>query len=941
MTGPHQDLYELLQVSPTAGMSVIQAAWRRLAVECHPDKNPRRQRWAEEQTKQLNIAYGILSDPEQRAEYDALRPSAHTASARGDIDRLIQEAERRREQADRARQSAEQRYRSSEEELHRERRLREQAERELEAASKRAADEERLRWEAESARRSEEEKRFAAEGQAADEGGLHHAETSAPHPGDAAPSDELPNQEDSIPTDQYAHAESTVSDEVSTDATDPKGVQVVSGEKDDGPVSSDPLDPDVETPSERGRGEESDVSRQRAAHATAESGRATEGDRPATIKVDRLRARRWAPWVALSMVLACATGIYLLPRAPSVDATPLVANSEGSTKQRPIPVGKAERLLDELDRSTVTHTRRRDIGVLLDRIGDPRPGVGVENGVPDIDWVHVSPGGSVDLGRTRKSVSRFYLSKYPVTYAQYEAFVEAADGFDNPKWWRGMPSLHTPPTDDLAAQRNTLGNAPRDNVSWYQAVAFTRWLTAELNSHNGGAASGGSRVNGSTWEVRLPTEWEWQWAAQGGSAKREYPWGSWQAGHANAAHVLDSTTAVGMYPQGASVSGVLDLPGNVWEWCLSKDRTPYSTALDARNAPRALRGGSFTTDDRMGALSYRASHHPYLASRGRGFRVGLFPPGSGSLSVDGNPRVANSGDGAEQLPITLGKAERLLQELDRSTVTDARRRDIGVLLDKIGDPRTGVGVENGVPDIDWVHVSPGGSVNLGRTRKSVSPFYLSKYPVTYAQYEAFVKAADGFDNPRWWRGMPSNYTPPTDDLDAQRNPLRNAPRDNVSWYQAVAFTRWLTAKPRSHNWSFTSGGSRVNGPIWEARLPTEWEWQWAAQGGSAKREYPWGSWKAGHANAAHVLDSTTAVGMYPQGASASGVLGLSGNVWEWCLSMYRAPYSTTIGATPAARVLRGGSFNHSGNAASSRATHDDPYFVWHAGGFRVGLFPPM
>jgi len=54
--------------------------------------------------------------------------------------------------------------------------------------------------------------------------------------------------------------------------------------------------------------------------------------------------------------------------------------------------------------------------------------------------------------------------------------------------------------------------------------------------------------------VRLPTEWEWQQAATGGNPAYEYPWGdAWQPGYANTRESgVSRTTAVGIYPQGAS-----------------------------------------------------------------------------------------------------------------------------------------------------------------------------------------------------------------------------------------------------------------------------------------------------------------------------------------------------------------------------------------------------
>ena len=308
------------------------------------------------------------------------------------------------------------------------------------------------------------------------------------------------------------------------------------------------------------------------------------------------------------------------PVAPSVQDRPTVS---------PVRVPEMGSLIEELGWHHVTDVRRRDIGIRLSELGDPRRGVGVRNGIPDIDWVLVSPGGSVDIYGTRKTVAPFYIARYEVTYAQYEAFVDAKDGFDNLAWWRDMPSEYRPPNQKLPSQKNQLANAPRDNVSWYQAVAFTRWLTARLTASSAALSPGRARVNGVAWEVRLPTEREWQWAAQGGAEKREYPWGSWQDGRANTGGVLNTTTAVGMYPRGAAVSGAFGMSGNVYEWCLDKGYSTYSTAVDTTNEKRVGRGGAFSSGRGFAAallrnLSYRG--RPSGAWTELGFRVGVFPP---------------------------------------------------------------------------------------------------------------------------------------------------------------------------------------------------------------------------------------------------------------------------------------------------------------------------
>jgi formylglycine-generating enzyme required for sulfatase activity len=75
--------------------------------------------------------------------------------------------------------------------------------------------------------------------------------------------------------------------------------------------------------------------------------------------------------------------------------------------------------------------------------------------------------------------------------------------------------------------------------------------------------------------------------------------------------------------------------------------------------------------------------------------------------------------------------------------------------------------------------------------------------------------------------------------------------------------------------------------------------------------------------------------MYPQGASPYGVLDMSGNVWEWCLNEYEKPERTQEEGD-AYRVLRGGSWNGSGDHASALARLHNWYYDRNDyGGFRV------
>jgi formylglycine-generating enzyme required for sulfatase activity len=254
----------------------------------------------------------------------------------------------------------------------------------------------------------------------------------------------------------------------------------------------------------------------------------------------------------------------------------------------------------------------------LGRIGlDDRRGVAVKGGLPDIDWVEV-PAGKFKYGENKKLVSLrgFRIVRYPITNAQYQCFIDDG-GYDAAKWWEGLAGHPEP-----ARPRWDYPNHPRETVSWYEAIAFSRWLDTQLHAN-------GSLLDG--WHVRLPTEQQWEKAARGTDG-REFPWGdTYESGCANidetsgadaaGSYSLGQTSAAGIYPKGAAPFGAVDMAGNVWEWCLNKYGNPTDCSVGGGNAKRALRGGSWT--DRRGACRCASGFKsaPRFRAHLFGFRV--------------------------------------------------------------------------------------------------------------------------------------------------------------------------------------------------------------------------------------------------------------------------------------------------------------------------------
>jgi DnaJ-class molecular chaperone len=65
-----KDYYQILGVPRNATDEQIKKAYRKLAMQYHPDRNPGKEKWANEKFKEINEAYGVLGEPKKRKQYD-------------------------------------------------------------------------------------------------------------------------------------------------------------------------------------------------------------------------------------------------------------------------------------------------------------------------------------------------------------------------------------------------------------------------------------------------------------------------------------------------------------------------------------------------------------------------------------------------------------------------------------------------------------------------------------------------------------------------------------------------------------------------------------------------------------------------------------------------------------------------------------------------------
>jgi formylglycine-generating enzyme required for sulfatase activity len=228
------------------------------------------------------------------------------------------------------------------------------------------------------------------------------------------------------------------------------------------------------------------------------------------------------------------------------------------------------------------------------------------------DW-RVIPAGSVTLtGGDDWAVAAFELAQYPVTNPQFQVFLDDADGYASSVWWDFSRRAARWHLEHGPAEVESDGPMlPRVSVSWYEAFAFCRWLSAKTGD-----------------DITLPTEQEWQRAAQGDDG-RIFAWGNASdISRCNASESgIKCLTPVDAFPTGASAFGVFDMGGNAAEWCLNAYNVPddVDVATFSGGEARAMRGGSYGLSLHNAQVAFRSFNHPGDRFDFLGFRLGRHP----------------------------------------------------------------------------------------------------------------------------------------------------------------------------------------------------------------------------------------------------------------------------------------------------------------------------
>jgi formylglycine-generating enzyme required for sulfatase activity len=203
-------------------------------------------------------------------------------------------------------------------------------------------------------------------------------------------------------------------------------------------------------------------------------------------------------------------------------------------------------------------------------------------------------------------VPAFFIARREVTAGEFKKFAQAG------KWSVDQRALEIADSHPVAF------------VSWTDALAYCRWLEAQLKA-SASTPPQIARALGDGWHVTLPTEAQWEKAARGGD-RRRFPWGE-EPRRDRANFASSATVPAGSIACPECAHGLSDMAGNVWEWTRSPLQPyPYTEADDRSNldadALWVMRGGAFNdASPQLIRTTTRGAAEPGARRPFIGFRV--------------------------------------------------------------------------------------------------------------------------------------------------------------------------------------------------------------------------------------------------------------------------------------------------------------------------------
>lgn len=519
------------------------------------------------------------------------------------------------------------------------------------------------------------------------------------------------------------------------------------------------------------------------------------------------------------------------------------------------------------------------------------------------------------------TVSPFEIGRFEITNAQFATFARITGYLTDAE--RQGSCMGLGPDGSWGYHRSLTWrrfagpgreNHPAVCLSWNDADAYLDWLSA---------------VTGKAW--RLPTEAEWEYAARG-EEERRFPWGeAWRDDAANSASYWTGRTvhmgepSESLTTRAREHGGILTLPvdsfapnpfglhdmaGSVVEWCADWFDPGYYAVSPHRDpsGPRrgrlaVLRGGGWSNAVEMLLSTSRGRGRPADSSVASGFRVAR--PLAKEVTA---PRPDPAAE-----PVRSGE---ILGIEHRFPVPETVRIPAGSFA---------MGAPQHAPDPEGLNAG-----YLPVREVELDAYEMARYEVTNAQFSGFVEVTGHVtDAERSGESMGFNRQgefgwQPGLTWRRLATPERvNHPVVAVSYHDAVAYARWLTA---------------VTGETW--RLPREAEWEHAARGPD-NHLFPWGeTWRHDAANTASYWAGRTVTAgtsgevfraafaehgpvlTLPVGSFSPNPYGLHdtcGNVLEWVEGWFR-PRGQRHPEDPKG-VLRGGGWQNSWELSTTVYRH--------------------